>query len=127
MTKTPKEKKENRRRRFGFKDFPIFKDFSPYSVVKDVGLQKVDITIKQLVVMVPSARRELGKGLSTPKVSTVPTPWNVIAVECECDLIIDVQCNGSVLCKMLVDGGVGVNVMTIFVMMYLGLKIKCVT
>jgi len=73
--------------------------------------------------MVPSARKELRKGLSTPKVPKVPTPLNVIATEHECDPIIDVQCNGSVLRGMLVDGGAGVNVMTIPVMRYLGLKI----
>ncbi len=92
-------------------------------MVKDVGTQKANITIEQLVAMVPSIRRELRKGLSTPKVPKVPTPLNAIAAECECDLIIDVQCNGSVLCGVLVDGGVGVNVMTIPAMSYLGLKI----
>ncbi len=62
--------------------------------------------------MVLLARRELRKGLSTPKVPKVPTPLNAIAIEHECDPIIDVQFNGSVLCRMLVDGGVGINVMT---------------
>ncbi len=61
--------------------------------------------------------------MSTPKVPKVPTPLNAIAVERECDPIIDVQCNGSVLHGVLVDGGVGVNVMTIPTMRYLGLKI----
>jgi hypothetical protein len=45
MAKAPKEKKNNRRRRFGFQDFPIFRNFGPYLVVKDVGSQKADITI----------------------------------------------------------------------------------
>jgi hypothetical protein len=44
-TRAPKEKKKNRRRRFGFQYFPISRDYGPYSVVKDVGLQKTDITI----------------------------------------------------------------------------------
>jgi len=119
MARAPKK---NRRRRFGFQDFPISRDSGPYSVVKDVGSQKTDITIGQLVAMVPSARRELRKGLSTPKVPKVPTPLNAIAAERECDPIIDVQCNGSVLREVLVDGGAGVNVMTIPAMRYLGLK-----
>ncbi|KAH8936714.1 hypothetical protein BDL97_17G098800 [Sphagnum fallax] len=102
--------KKNRRRRFDFQDFPISRDYGPYSVVKD------------LVAMVPSAYRELRKGL-TPKVPKVPTPLNAIAAERECDLIIDVQCNGLVLRGVLVDGGAGVNVMTIPAMRYLGLKI----
>jgi len=123
MARAPKEKKKNRRWRFGFQDFLIFRDSGPYSLVKDVGLQKVDITIGQLVAMAPSARRELRKGLSTPKVPKVPTPLNAIAVERECDPIIDVQCNGSMLHGVLVDGGTGVNVMTILAMRYLGLKI----
>jgi len=95
-------------------------------VVKDVGSQKINITIGQLVAMVPLVRRELKKGLSTPKVPKVPTPLNAIAVEHECDPIIDVQCNGSVLWGVLVDGRArraGVNVMTIPAMRYLGLKI----
>jgi len=87
--------------------------------VKDVASQKTDITIGQLVAMVPSTRRELEKGLSTPKVPKVPTPLNAIVAKHECDLIIDVQCNGSMLCEVLVDGGVGVYVMTILVMRYL--------
>jgi len=43
--RAPKEKKNNRRRRFGFQYFPISRYYGPYSVVKDVGLQKADITI----------------------------------------------------------------------------------
>jgi hypothetical protein len=74
-------------------------------VVKDVGLQKTDITIGHLVAMVPLARRELRKGLLTPKVPKVPSPLNAITIERECDPIIDVHCNGSVLCRVLVDGG----------------------
>jgi hypothetical protein len=92
-------------------------------VVKDVGSQKVDITIGELVAMVPLARRELKKGFSTPKVPKVPSPLNAIAAERECDPIIDVKCNGSMLREVLVDGGVGVNVMIIPAMKYLGLKI----
>jgi hypothetical protein len=38
MARAPKEKKKNRRWRFGFQDFPISRDSGPYSVVKDVGL-----------------------------------------------------------------------------------------
>ncbi len=89
-----------------------------------MGSQKADITIGQLVAMVPSARRELRKGLSTPKVPKVPSPLNAIAAERECDLIINVQCNESVLRGVLVDGGARVNVMTIPTMKYLGLKIN---
>jgi len=123
MARAPKEKKKNWRRRFGFQDFPISRDSSFYLVVKDVGSQKADITIGQLVAMVPSARRELRKGLSTPKIPKVPTPLNAIIAERACDPIIDVQCNGSVLRGILVDGGAGINVMTIPAMKYLGLKI----
>jgi len=123
MAKAPKEKKKNQRRRFGFQDFPISRDFVLYSVVKDVGSQKANITIGQLVAMVLSARRELRKGLSTPKAPKVPTPLNAIAAERECDPIIDVECNGLVLRGVLVDGRTGVNVMTIPAMRYLGLKI----
>jgi len=90
MARAPKEKKKNRRWKFGFQDFPISRDSGLYSVVKDVGLQKTNITIGQLVAMVLSARRELRKGLSTPKVPKVPTLLNAIVVECECDPIIDV-------------------------------------
>ncbi len=34
------------------------------------------------------------------------------------------QCNGSVLCGVLVNGGARVNVMTILAMRYLGLRIN---
>ncbi len=69
------------------------------------------------------AQRELRKGLSTPRVPRVPTPLNVITAKRKCDPIIDVQCNGSVLRGVLVDGGARVNVMIIPTMSYLGLKI----
>ncbi len=88
-----------------------------------MGSQKVNITIGQLVVMVPSARRELRKGLSTLKVPKVPTPLNAIVAKRECDPIIDVQCNEPMLRGVLVDGGARVNVMTILAMRYLRLKI----
>jgi hypothetical protein len=58
-------------------------------MVKDVGFQKANITIGQLVAMVPLVRKELKKGLSTPKVLNVPSPLNVIIAEMN-DLIIDV-------------------------------------
>ncbi len=61
--------------------------------------------------------------LLTPKVPKVPTTLNAIAIEHECDPIIDMQCNGSLLHGVLVDGGARVNVMTILAMKYLGLKI----
>jgi hypothetical protein len=61
--------------------------------------------------------------LSTLKVPKVPTPLNAIAAERECDPIIDVQCNGSVLRIVLVDGGARINVMTIPAMRYFSLKI----
>jgi hypothetical protein len=74
--------------------------------------------------MVLSTQSESMKGLSTPKIPKVLTPLNVIAIERECDSIIGVQYNGLVLHGMLVDGGVGINVMTIFAMKYLRLKIN---
>jgi hypothetical protein len=57
------------------------------------------------VAMVPSPRRELRKGLSTPKVPKVSTPLNAITTKHECDPIMHVQCNGLVLRGVLVDGG----------------------
>jgi hypothetical protein len=37
MARAPKDKKKNRRRRFGFQDFPLSRDSGPYLMVKDVG------------------------------------------------------------------------------------------
>ncbi len=71
----------------------------------------------------PLVRKELRKRLSTPKVPKVPTPLNAIATKRKCDPIIDVQCNRSVLCGVLADGRARVNVMTIPIIRYLGLKI----
>jgi hypothetical protein len=62
--------------------------------------------------------------LLTPKVPKILIPFNAIATERECDLIIDVQCNGLMLLRMLVDGRVQINVMTILAMRYLRLKIN---
>jgi hypothetical protein len=85
--------------------------------------------------MVPSVQKELRKGLLVLKVFEVPTPkapkvltsLNAIVVEHECDPIINVQCNGSLLDIMLVDGRAEVNVMTIPTMKYLRLKINILT
>jgi hypothetical protein len=37
MVKAPKKKKKSRRWRFRFQNFPMFKDFGPYLLVKGVG------------------------------------------------------------------------------------------
>ncbi len=58
-----------------------------------------------------------------PKIPKVATTLNAIIVERECDSIIDVQCNESMLCGVLVDGRAIIIVMTILAMEYLGLKI----
>jgi hypothetical protein len=94
MVRAPKENKNSQRWKFRFQDVPISKYSSPYLVVKDVGSQKVDMTIGQLVAMVPSIQKELRNGLLAPKIPKVPTPLNVITIEHECDPIIDMQCNG---------------------------------
>ncbi len=60
----------------------------------------------------PLVRREFRRGLSTLKVPKVPTPLNAIIIKCERDPIIYMQCNGLVLCGVLVDGRAGINVMT---------------
>ncbi len=52
----------------------------------------------------PLTQKELKKGLSTLKIPKIPTPLNVIVVKRECDPIIDVQCNRSMLHGVLVDG-----------------------
>ncbi len=75
-----------------------------------------------MVALVPLARRELRKGLSTPKVPKVPTFFNAIIAKHECDPIIDVWFNGSVLHGMLVDGRARLNVMIILAMKYLKFK-----
>jgi hypothetical protein len=73
--------------------------------------------------MVSSTQRKLKKGLLAPKVQKVPTPLNAIAIERECDPIIDVQCNGLLIHKVLLDGRARFNVMKILAMRYLGLII----
>jgi hypothetical protein len=70
-----------------------------------------------------STQKELRKGLLTHKVPKVPTPLNAITTKHECDPIIDVQCNGLMLRKVLMNGKVGANVMKIHIMKYLGLII----
>ncbi len=40
MAKAPKEKKKNRRRRFGFQDFPISRGFWPLFSGKGCGIAK---------------------------------------------------------------------------------------
>ena len=82
------------------------------------------MTIEQLVVLVPSVRKELGINLSTHKVPSIFQSFNTIAVQQEYDPIIDVGYNGSMLRGVLVDGGVLMNVMTILTIRNIGLEIE---
>jgi hypothetical protein len=45
MARAPKEKKKSQKRRFEFQDFLISKDSNLHSMVKDVGSEKINITI----------------------------------------------------------------------------------
>ena len=74
--------------------------------------------------MVPFVRKELRKSLSGHKIQSVLQSLNTIAIQQEYNLIIDIECNGSMLRGVLVDGGTNVNVMTIPPKMYIGLEIK---
>ena len=47
--------------RLDHKDFVISQDQDKYSIVEDVGYQKANITIGQLVSMVPTLHHELHK------------------------------------------------------------------
>ena len=71
-----KESKKSRRRRLGFYDFSISKNQDSYSILDDVGVKKADITIEQLVAMVPSVRKELRKGISAHKVPFPISQYN---------------------------------------------------
>lgn len=53
--------------------------------------------------MLLSIQKELTKRLSTPKISKIYTLLNAITIEHECDLIINVQCNGLMLHGVLMD------------------------
>jgi hypothetical protein len=55
------KKKKKWRQRFGFQDFPIFKKYDLYSIVKDVGFQKTNIMIVQWMIMASSVLKELRK------------------------------------------------------------------
>ena len=119
-----KGSKKSRRRRLGCHDFPISKNQGTYSILDDVRVKKVNITIGQLVAMVPSVRKEFRKGLSTHKVPSILQSLNTMPVQQDYDPIIDVGCNGSMLRGVLVDGGACVNVMTIPAMRYISLEIE---
>ena len=116
--------KKSRRRWLGFHDFSISKNQDSFSILDNMEVKKTDITIRQLVAMVPSVRKELKKNLSAHKVPSISQSLNTIVVQQEYDPTIDVGYNGSMLRGVLVDGGAGVNVMTIPAMRYLGLEIE---
>jgi hypothetical protein len=119
-----KGSKKSRRRRLGFHDFPISQNQGSYSILDDMVVKKADITIGQLVAIVPSVRKKLKKSLYAHKIPSIPHSPNAIAVQQEYDPIIDFGCNGSILRGVLVDRGADVNVMTIPAMRYIGLEIK---
>ena len=75
-----KGSKKSRRRRLDFHDFPISQNQGSYLILDDVEVKKADITIGQLVAMVPSVRKELRKSLSAHKVSSILHSLNTIAV-----------------------------------------------
>lgn len=107
-----------------YEDLPILKNQVPYSILEDVRTKKADITIRQLVAMVSSARKELRSSLTTYKVPYISHSLNTIGVQQKYDPIIDVGCNGSTLRSVLVDVGASVNVMTIPLTRSIGLAIE---
>ena len=74
-----------------------------YTILDDIGIQKTDITIEQLVVMISSIRKELKKGLSAQNILFFHLIKKITHQQ-EYDLIRDVGCNGSMLRGVLVDG-----------------------
>ena len=73
--------KKSRQRRLGFHDFPISKTQGSYSILDDVGVKKTNITIGQLMAMVPSVCKEFRKGISTHKAPSISQTLNTIAVQ----------------------------------------------
>ena len=66
--------------RLGFRDFSISKNQYSFFILDDVGNNKVDITIEQVVINVSLVRKELRKNLSIHKVSSISQFFNIIVI-----------------------------------------------
>ena len=69
-------------------------------------------------------RNELENGLFAQKVSSIFQSLNKIVIQQEYYPIINIGYNGSMLRCVLVDGGAGINVMTIPAIRYIGFEIE---
>lgn len=114
--------KRNNQRWLGMEDFSISTRQKPYLVIKDLNTRKVDITIGQLVVMIPKAKRDLWWRLSAHHIK--PQEKEVHSIKAEIDssaLLVEVVCKGIPLNGVYVNGGTRMNVMMIATMETFGL------
>lgn len=108
----------------GMQDFSIFAGQMPYFVIVNLSTKKVDITVGQLVDMFPTIRWDLWRRLSAHYIKALHKK-HVHLVEAEfdsCAPLVEVICHGIPLKGILVDGGVGMNVMIVSTMETLGLQ-----
>ncbi|KAG6557491.1 hypothetical protein Mapa_000764 [Marchantia paleacea] len=125
------------RKKLGMDDFSISSTQLKYDVVEDVGNQKANITVGQLIALNPTIRKELRGGLSSKrtkkrrskgKASMANVGVGVVDAAasevCTQASKIEVRINGRMFSDVLVDGGSAVNAMSERLLKKLGMKLS---
>ncbi|OAE24162.1 hypothetical protein AXG93_2752s1770 [Marchantia polymorpha subsp. ruderalis] len=123
------------RKKLGMDDFSISSSQAKYDVVEDVGNQKANITVGQLIALNPAIRKELRGGLSSTRTKKRKskgkahmTNVGVGVVDAAASEVcthaskIEVRINGHDVSDVLVDGGSAVNAMSERLMQKLGMQ-----
>ena len=116
-----RKKRTSSQRKITIKDFPLGSREDPYDLVKDVSSQGPKLSWPQLLHLSPKMRQQWSKMVST----RTPKVMGSIEAKKESDVlpILKVVIKGQRICKVYIDGGAQVCVMTEKTRHHLGLEV----
>ena len=116
-----RKKRASSQRKITIKDFPLGSKEDPYDLVKDVSSQGTKLSWPQFLHLSPKMRRQWSKMVST-RMSKV---MGSVEAKRESDVlpVLEAYIKGQEICKVYVDGGAQVCVMSEKTMHHLGLEV----
>ena len=115
------KKRTSLRRKITIKDFPLGSKEEPYDMVEDISSQGPKLTWPQLIHLSPKMWRQWSKMVSTQMSKVMGS----VEEKRESDVlpILEAFIKGQRICKVYVDGGAQVCVMSEKTMHHLGLEV----